>query len=201
MNLPFTSFLAIIVGLAVLAGDNLASARTVVCESNDRETRYCAADTRGGVRLATQYSKSGCYQGRTWGYDRRGVWVSNGCRAQFDIGDERTDHYSSRDSNATAAMALGLIGARDFGSQRQEERDDDYEYQPRDDHRRWRSSRTITCESRDDRDNYCRANLRHARVDIVRQLSRKPCRYGRNWGWDGGGIWVQDGCRAVFSVE
>ncbi|MCB1590165.1 MAG: DUF3011 domain-containing protein, partial [Xanthomonadales bacterium] len=46
-----------------------------------------------------------------------------------------------------------------------------------------------------------RANLRHARVDIQRQLSRTECRYGRNWGWDSRGIWVDGGCRAVFSIE
>lgn len=60
--------------------------QTVRCDSNDNRYRQCEADTRGGVRLARQYSKSACVEGRTWGYDRRGVWVNNGCRAEFALG-------------------------------------------------------------------------------------------------------------------
>jgi hypothetical protein len=61
-------------------------ARRVRCESfNDRTVR-CDVNTRGGVRLAAQLSNSGCYEGRTWGWDRTGVWVSRGCRADFQIG-------------------------------------------------------------------------------------------------------------------
>jgi hypothetical protein len=71
------------------AGLNAAPVRaeTVVCESRDGQTNYCSADTRGGVRLVTQYSKHGCYQGDSWGYDRRSIWVSNGCRARFETGE------------------------------------------------------------------------------------------------------------------
>lgn len=39
------------------------------------------------------------------------------------------------------------------------------------------------------------------RVRLVRQLSDKPCREGRSWGYDKGGIWVDDGCRAIFSYN
>ncbi|GAB2501851.1 hypothetical protein GCM10027084_15240 [Pseudoxanthomonas sangjuensis] len=56
------------------------------CESIDNRQRYCSADTRGGVQLVRQLSKSPCVRGRTWGYDRNGVWVSNGCRAEFRSG-------------------------------------------------------------------------------------------------------------------
>ncbi|HTA64232.1 MAG TPA: DUF3011 domain-containing protein [Xanthomonadaceae bacterium] len=60
--------------------------RTVRCESNGDRTVRCDVDTRGGVRLAAQLSSSACIQSRTWGWDRAGVWVSNGCRADFRIG-------------------------------------------------------------------------------------------------------------------
>ncbi len=36
-------------------------------------------------------------------------------------------------------------------------------------------------------------------VRLVRTLSDAPCREGRNWGYDNGRIWVDDGCRAVFA--
>ena len=99
-----------------------AQARSLVCESEDRTTHYCAADTRGGVHLSTQFSKASCRQGSSWGYDSRGVWVSNGCRAQFDLGDYRSSHGSSSDSAAAAALALGLIGAVAIASKHDDDR-------------------------------------------------------------------------------
>lgn len=53
------------------------------CESSDGRTRECAANTRAGVQLVRQLSRSACIQGRTWGYGRNGIWVSDGCRAEF----------------------------------------------------------------------------------------------------------------------
>lgn len=58
----------------------------VRCESRDNRTQRCAASTRGGVRLVRRLSDSSCVEGRSWGYDRSGIWVSNGCRAEFQTG-------------------------------------------------------------------------------------------------------------------
>jgi hypothetical protein len=60
----------------------------VSCNSDGYRERYCPADTRGGVRLVRQVSnnKGPCIEGRSWGYDRRGIWVTNGCRAEFEVG-------------------------------------------------------------------------------------------------------------------
>jgi hypothetical protein len=58
----------------------------VRCESQDGRLRRCAADTRGGVRMSRQLSRTDCVQGRNWGYDAAGVWVDGGCRAEFAIG-------------------------------------------------------------------------------------------------------------------
>ena len=49
---------------------------SIRCESDSGRYRRCNADTRGGVRLSRQLSSSSCIQGRSWGYDRNGVWVS-----------------------------------------------------------------------------------------------------------------------------
>jgi hypothetical protein len=35
------------------------------------------------VQLTNQRSGSPCQQGYSWGYDRRGIWVDHGCRADF----------------------------------------------------------------------------------------------------------------------
>lgn len=58
----------------------------ITCSSNDGRRHYCGIDTSRGVRLTRQISGSACIQGRTWGYDRRGVWVDRGCRAEFFTG-------------------------------------------------------------------------------------------------------------------
>ncbi len=55
------------------------------CESNDNRYRHCDADTRGGVELVRGLSKTWCTQGRNWGWDRSGVWVKDGCRAEFRV--------------------------------------------------------------------------------------------------------------------
>ena len=57
--------------------------QVIRCESNDGRTRECAANTRAGVQLVRQLSRAACIQGRSWGYGRNGIWVSDGCRAEF----------------------------------------------------------------------------------------------------------------------
>ena len=59
------------------------------CESSKGRTNQCQMDTRYGVRLTRQLSDSACDEGRTWGVNRNGVWVSGGCRAEFVMGDGR----------------------------------------------------------------------------------------------------------------
>ena len=55
------------------------------CSSDDGRRAFCAVDTQRGVRMVRQISGSPCEQGRTWGFDRRGIWVDRGCRAEFEV--------------------------------------------------------------------------------------------------------------------
>lgn len=64
-------------------------AQIITCNSDDEKRHYCAADTRGGVRIQNQRSGSPCIEGSTWGYDDQGVWVDRGCRAEFAVGAGR----------------------------------------------------------------------------------------------------------------
>ena len=59
------------------------------CSSDFGTRQYCAADTRGKVKLTQQISESSCRFGYSWGYDNNGVWVDHGCRAEFEIGNLR----------------------------------------------------------------------------------------------------------------
>jgi hypothetical protein len=59
---------------------------TLGCDSINDGYDYCRATIRNAhVRLLRQYSQSACRFGEDWGYDARGVWVDNGCRATFEI--------------------------------------------------------------------------------------------------------------------
>lgn len=61
----------------------------ITCSSNNGGRNFCPVDTRGGVRMVNQRSGSPCIQGQTWGFDRRGIWVDRGCRADFALGFRR----------------------------------------------------------------------------------------------------------------
>lgn len=60
----------------------------VRCESNDNRSRSCnfTGNSRGEIRLLRQLSGKPCVENQTWGRSRNGVWVTQGCRAEFVIG-------------------------------------------------------------------------------------------------------------------
>jgi hypothetical protein len=133
-----------------------ASVTTLVCESVNNRRNYCPADTIGGVELSRQISRNTCAFNKDWGYDSSGVWVSNGCRAEFRIGGryESLPPYSAY-------------------------------------------TNSVVCESINNRRQYCPADTRYG-VQVGRQLSENSCVFNRDWGFDPGGIWVRNGCRAEF---
>ena len=65
--------------------DVVDSPGMVRCESDNGRWNQCAVDTRGGVELVRQLSRSACVRGQSWGVDRGGIWVSGGCRAEFQV--------------------------------------------------------------------------------------------------------------------
>jgi hypothetical protein len=150
--------------------------RVIRCESNNNRTVYCNADTRNGVRLLTQHSRDACIEGRTWGWNERGVWVTDGCRAQFQIGGRGyEDRYGPG-----------------YGSA--------YPYPNGNDGYGGGYARRVTCQSNDNRYNFCRVGGSIRQAQVYRQMSRDNCRYNYSWGYRGDGIWVDRGCRAEFTV-
>jgi hypothetical protein len=135
--------------------EQFENGRRVVCESRDREYQLCRVNTRGDVRMVRQLSQRPCTARRTWGFQRDGIWVTEGCRAEFEVG------YA------------------------------DVSWEGDD--------RRLTCESNDRKYTRCRV-WTYGTVRLVRQLSDTRCQQGRTWGYDRDGIWVDDGCRALFSV-
>lgn len=146
------------------------SGQVIRCESNDGRNRICAMDTQGDVQLVRRLSKAACIEGRSWGVTRGGVWVTEGCRAEFrSMGGQYGGGYGN-----------GGYGNGGY-----------YE----DNH--GIGGRVFRCESNDGQTRECAANVR-AGVQLVRVLSNAACVQGRSWGYGRNGIWVSQGCRAEF---
>lgn len=196
--------IALLYGLMMLAclftfcGEARAQ-QTLRCESVNGRYQSCGVDTRGGVRLSRQLSSQGCWQNDTWGYDRNRIWVTNGCRAEFQVGNYQSGG-SSNNSGAIAGVAVAaLIGAAILANKNKDrdDRDDYYDrpgygggYNPR---------ATVRCESTGGRQVYCRLPFK-AHLEVARQLSSARCQYGVTWGVDGNNVWVNNGCRADFAL-
>lgn len=86
-----------------------AGAKRVVCSSADYRYSYCGVDTRGGVQLTNRLSKSRCQYGRSWGYDGGGIWVDNGCSAEFLVAG--SGRRPSPGDAAAAIIVGGIVGA------------------------------------------------------------------------------------------
>lgn len=208
-----------------------AGSGIVRCESTDGRTRECPADTSRGIRMVRQISRAACVEGQTWGAGRGGVWVTQGCRADFASGHGSSDgvgygaqvlRCESNDGrrklcpvDARGGVQLvrqlsrnacvrnqswGMNARGVWVSQgcRAEFRiggnlsgSDDGNYNG--------SAQVVRCESPRGARNQCRVDVRGG-VRLLRQLSSTRCVQGRNWGYDHGGIWVSQGCRADFEI-
>lgn len=85
--------------------------QVITCASTRNRTVTCRLprDSRGaGVRLLHRHSNAGCREGSDWGVSRNAIWVSNGCRADFELVSAR---YDRRDDD----YLYGGRGDRTFG--------------------------------------------------------------------------------------
>ncbi len=70
------------------------------CGSGDYEPNYCAANQQVlAVRLVRRRSSATCVEGSSWGWDAGGIWVTNGCRADFRINDPEDVPQSQPDAD------------------------------------------------------------------------------------------------------
>ena len=198
------------------------------CASDDGSRHFCPSRTSNGVRLARQRSQSQCIFGRTWGYTRRGIWVDQGCRADFDLGgagdygssQTQTVSCSSDDMRWHACQADTSSGVRLL--RQRSETDCIYgQTWGYDDRGIWvdRGCRadfeiggdtysddsdqpynvSVYCSSDDMHRRSCYTGL-HGAVRLTKRHSDAECVEGRTWGQDPRGIWVDRGCRADFEV-
>ncbi|AWV07151.1 DUF3011 domain-containing protein [Marilutibacter maris] len=59
--------------------------RIVRCESRDGRHQRCSVHVPRGVVLSRQLSRAPCIRDSSWGWDRNGIWVGSGCRAEFSV--------------------------------------------------------------------------------------------------------------------
>lgn len=76
----------------------------LTCASEDFRYALCAGYTRRGVRLVNQISRTECVEGRTWGFDQRGIWVDQGCAGEFELG---ASHEGTNNDVAAEPAAPG----------------------------------------------------------------------------------------------
>ena len=216
-------------GVKAMPGQSARGA-TITCSSNDMRRVYCPADTRGGVQLINQRGSPPCIFGQTWGYDRRGIWVDRGCRADFAVGytggpggpawpgwGNSYTVYCSSDSGRRSICPVDTRGGVRLVRQRMGppciygqswgynshgiwvDRGcrADFEIGPSG----WRppAKQVIFCGSDNGRRKICPVDTRSG-ARIIRQRSDADCIFGRSWGYDARGIWVDRGCRADFEV-
>jgi Protein of unknown function (DUF3011) len=73
------------IAIAAMTVRPATAQRSITCASQDGKRHYCDVETRGGVSMVRQRSDAACEEGYSWGYDRRGIWVDHGCRAEFAV--------------------------------------------------------------------------------------------------------------------
>jgi len=73
-------------GAALRRTDEHAVARVIHCMSAADGRTYCGAEHQRYILHGTP--DPACVEGRTWGVDEHGAWVSNGCQADFEVEEE-----------------------------------------------------------------------------------------------------------------
>lgn len=62
------------------------------------------------------------------------------------------------------------------------------------------ASTQVTCQSTGNNRSFCRIDTSRG-VHLQTQLSKADCRRGSSWGTNSRGVWVSNGCRAVFRTD
>jgi hypothetical protein len=160
----------------------------LTCESRQGREEFCRASIDGDVSVVRQLSDTRCREGETWRWGRDGIWVREGCRAEFEYrrrgggggwgGGSGGGWGGSGGNSGWGGGSGGGWGGGGGGLGRDR----------------------VTCQSEKDREQFCPAPI-DGDVDVARQLSDTPCVFRKTWNWNRDGIRVWEGCRAEFSYR
>lgn len=149
----------------------------LVCTSNHYRNQTCRLPrgVNGHIKLIKKISQSPCVLGQTWGVGERSVWVSDGCRAVFRLGQGRGNGGWGGEGGGRGGEGQPYPHSR---------------------------KRQLSCGS--PHGHYQACHLRHAgrrHVRLARQVSNSACIRNVTWGVKANEIWVNKGCRAVFKFS
>ncbi|MBS0218731.1 MAG: DUF3011 domain-containing protein [Proteobacteria bacterium] len=194
----------------------------VVCESWQSRWAHCDADVTQTIRLARQRTNDAqCIRSQTWGVDATGIWVSSGCRGEFQVGEVASSGTpvrtirceSTNGGRDTCAVdtGRGVVLTKQL-SNLGCSKGKTWDY---DDDGVWVSrgcrgiftidvdpatvGQALRCESNHGKENICPLPA-GARVRVQEQRSNTPCVEGKNWDVRSDGLHVSHGCRADFHV-
>lgn len=100
MKYPLSAMIVV----SLLCGSAAVAETHITCKSDNYHYQSCSLNGPGHVRLVKQISKVKCRQGRNWDYDRRSIWVDDGCSAKFAV-----SYNQHHDSNSDVGKAIGAI--------------------------------------------------------------------------------------------
>ena len=147
---------------------------TMRCESINNTRKNCRIDAAATVALVNQISENPCVLNRTWGVDKDGIWVSEGCRGEFVTTAPALSMISSSPA-ATVTVTTPAPAMNNIVP----------------------ASGNIICESKNNTRSHCRFDTSMG-ISLVRRISDNDCIRDQTWGVDKDGIWVSGGCRAEF---
>lgn len=244
--------LMLIAGVGVAAGliaPDAAQAQTsgtIKCESWNYQPARCQVPNIVAADLET-VTGGQCTQNRSWGWDRSGIWVSNGCRGRFRYQTAyagggggyyppgggyyppgggttiRCESWNYKPARCSVNTAGGVYMTRQIAGNCQQGQTWGWDrsgiwvaggcrgefrvgagsggggyYPPGSGYPGGGQSFEIKCESWNYQPARCPANIQ-GNVRISQGIAGN-CVLNRSWGWDRGGIWVNNGCRAKFRV-
>jgi hypothetical protein len=202
----------------------------ITCASDNGRRNWCDIGRARDAQIVRQISGSACIQGQTWGVDGRGLWVDNGCRAEFVIGRAPGPPQPPPGQTINCSSNDGRRNWCDIGRARDAQLVRQISGSPCIQGRTWGVDgrglwvdggcradfaigrgggfgppqppppQVVTCSSNDGRRNWCDVGGRRD-IRFSRQISGSACIQGRTWGTDRRGIWVDQGCRAEFFVR
>ena len=211
--------------IALSLAATLAEAQTAVtCASTNGKYHECRVSATGRVVLSRQLSDQNCVEGKNWGTKNGMVWVSGGCRGEFNVTTlppsgtslvceslNNVRHTCRVDARGGVTLARRLSDNACARGKNWDVRDDgtgiwvdngcraEFRIGDFGTTQQRAAAHTVLCESQNNGRTHCDADTSYG-VMLTSQVSKNDCALGHDWGYDQTGVWVDNGCRATFTI-
>ena len=155
-------------------GGNVGLQR-MVCQSATGGRQQCPVPGAYAVRIVKQNSTNPCLLNESFGVGTDYIWVSNGCRGEFEVNVRNTGVPTQPTQPQPVQPSPPTSGGTGLPDR-------------------------VVCESKGGERTECRIKV-GGQVKLARQLSTTACTQNNTWGSGYGMIWVTKGCRGEFEVR